>query len=157
MWLLQRALARTGAEGEPIEMAEDAGSSGAFDLSRTYVHLGLGPSVVPLPEFRWDDDYLRQYTAEHASDGDEGRLVMIGANTATWTYWERHPGGPELAVLLSGHVTVIQDRGGDHHTVELHPGEAVVNAKGVWHTADVHEPGRSLYVTPGRGTEHRPR
>jgi hypothetical protein len=39
----------------------------------------------------------------------------------------------------------------------LQPGEAMVNPRGVWHTADVHEPGKGLFVTPGRGTEHRPR
>ena len=36
-------------------------------------------------------------------------------------------------------------------------GQAVVNPKGVWHTADVQEPGRVLYIKPGLGTEHRPR
>jgi hypothetical protein len=41
--------------------------------------------------------------------------------------------------------------------VELRPGEAVVNPRNVWHTATVHEPGDALFVTPGRGTEHRPR
>lgn len=82
---------------------------------------------------------------------------MIGENGATWTHWERHPGGPELFVLLSGHLTVIQDFDVDQLRVELHPGEAVLNPRGVWHTADVHEPGQSLYITPGRGTEHRPR
>jgi hypothetical protein len=27
----------------------------------------------------------------------------------------------------------------------------------VWHTADVHEPGDAVFITPGRGTENRPR
>jgi hypothetical protein len=36
-------------------------------------------------------------------------------------------------------------------------GQAITNPAGVWHTCDVHEPGRALYITPGRGTEHRPR
>jgi hypothetical protein len=41
--------------------------------------------------------------------------------------------------------------------VPLEAGQAVVNPRGVWHTVDVHEPGQALFVTPGRGTEHRPR
>jgi uncharacterized cupin superfamily protein len=139
------------------ETSETPDTSGGFDLSKTYVHLGLGPTVVQLPDFSWDQEYLERYTAEHGGDGDDGRLVMIGANTATWNNWERHPAGPELVVLLSGHVTVIQDLEGGHRSVELRPGEAVVNPKGIWHTADVHQPGQSLYITPGRGTEHRPR
>ena len=28
----------------------------AFDLERTFVHLGLGATAVPLPEFRWDPE-----------------------------------------------------------------------------------------------------
>ena len=36
-------------------------------------------------------------------------------------------------------------------------GDVIVNPAGVWHTADVHEPGAILTVTPGRGTENRPR
>jgi hypothetical protein len=27
----------------------------------------------------------------------------------------------------------------------------------VWHTADVHEPGDALFITPGQGTENVPR
>jgi hypothetical protein len=41
--------------------------------------------------------------------------------------------------------------------VELRAGLAVVNPRGAWHTVDVHEPGLALFITPGRGTEHRPR
>ena len=36
-------------------------------------------------------------------------------------------------------------------------GERVLNPPGVWHTADVHEPGDALFITPGEGTEHKPR
>ena len=129
----------------------------AFDLDHTYLHLGLGVTAVPLPDFRWDREYLERYTEEHAGDGDEGRLVMIGANEATWTSWERHPAGDEVVVLLSGRTTLIQDVDGREERVELRPGQAVINPRGVWHTADVHEPGQALYITPGRGTEHRPR
>ncbi|HLT70824.1 MAG TPA: hypothetical protein VKZ72_11690 [Acidimicrobiales bacterium] len=33
----------------------------------------------------------------------------------------------------------------------------VVDPPGLWHTADVHEPGTARYATLGRGTEHEPR
>jgi len=75
----------------------------------------------------------------------------------TWDVWERHPAGDELVVLLEGRVTLIQDLEGHEHGIEVQAGEGVINPCGVWHTADVHEPGTALYVTPGRGTEHRPR
>lgn len=130
-------------------------TEGAFDLDRTYMHLGLGATAAPLLEFRWDRDYLERYAAEH--DGDDGRLVMIGASDKTWTSWERHPAGDEVVVLISGHTTLVQEIGGQKRRVELRAGQAVINPRGVWHTADVHEPGQALFITPGLGTEHRPR
>ena len=50
----------------------------------------------------------------------------------------------------------------DTHTIADTPlhlglGEYVVNPPGAWHTADVVEPGSGLFITPGRGTTHRPR
>jgi mannose-6-phosphate isomerase-like protein (cupin superfamily) len=131
--------------------------TGAFDLRSTFVHLGLGATATPLPGFRWTPDYLEGYGRRFASDGDEGRLVVISHQSATWRQWERHPAGEEVVVLMSGRVDLIQDIGGTHRRVELRPGMAVVNPPGIWHTADVHEPGDGLFITPGRGTEHRPR
>ena len=47
--------------------------------------------------------YLQHYEADHEADGDEGRLVMIGPEEATWTSWERHPAGEEVvASIYSG-------------------------------------------------------
>lgn len=133
----------------------------AFDLSRTYMHLGLGATVEPLVDFQWDPEYLARYEADHAGDGDDGRLVVVSPHADDWTIWERHPAGDELVVVLSGRVTLIQDDGGGPSSaprrIELRAGQAGINPRGVWHTADVHEPGQTLFITPGRGTEHRPR
>ena len=82
---------------------------------------------------------------------------MVGSNDADWTSWERHPAGSEVVVLLAGRATLVQDDDGTEHRIELRAGDAVMNPRGVWHTLDVHAPCRSLYITPGRGTEHRPR
>jgi len=128
-----------------------------FDLSTTYVHLGLGARTLPLPDFEWSGEYLARYGAEHASDGEEGRLVFLGTNQASWTSWERHPVGEELVVLISGRMTLVQEIDGQEHRVEMHAGQAAINPKNVWHTADVHEPGQVLFITPGLGTDHRPR
>lgn len=128
-----------------------------FDLDRTYVHLGLGATAEPLYDFEWDEEHLRQYTAAHEGDGDDARLVMIGDLASTWTIWERHPAGAEVVVVLSGRVSLVQEIDGEEQRADLHAGQAIINPAGVWHTCDVHEPGRALYITPGRGTEHRPR
>jgi mannose-6-phosphate isomerase-like protein (cupin superfamily) len=128
-----------------------------FDLSSTHIHLGLGARATPIPDFQWTPEFLAQYGADFASDGDEGRIVCLFEQNATWDSWERHPAGEEVVVLLSGRVDLIQDLDGEHRRIELRPGEAIVNPAGVWHTADVIEPGQGLFITPGRGTEHRPR
>ena len=127
-----------------------------FDLAETYVHLGRGPTATPLPGFTFTPDCLRDYEERFAADGDEGRLVCITVQERTWDTWERHPAGEELVVVLSGHIELLQEVDGEQHVVALGPGEAVVNPAGVWHTARVQEPGQALFVTPGRGTEHRP-
>jgi quercetin dioxygenase-like cupin family protein len=132
-------------------------TSDAFDLRTTCAHLGLGSVVVPLPDFQWSRGYLERYALDTESDGDEGRLVVISPDRGTWTSWERHPAGEELVVKLSGAVTLFQEIDGAVRAIELAAGLAAVNPRGVWHTVDVHEPGENLFITPGRGTEHRPR
>jgi len=129
----------------------------AFDLTTTFVHLGLGARVIPLADFEWTTEYLERYEAETAADGIEGRLVTISSSETNWPSWERHPSGDELVVLLSGRLALVQDLRGDHHRVHMEAGRAVINPKCVWHTADVYEPSRVLFITPGRGTEHKPR
>jgi mannose-6-phosphate isomerase-like protein (cupin superfamily) len=132
-------------------------TNAAFDLRTTFVHLGLGARAIPLPDFSWDAEYLAGYDRRFASDGVEGRLVTLGEHTESWSTWERHPAGEEVVVVLSGRADLIQEIDGEERRIELGPGQAVVNPPGVWHTSDVHEPGQSLFITPGKGTEHRPR
>lgn len=137
-------------------MTDDT-TTGVFDLASTHIHLGLGARAIPLPGFEWSEEYLAGYAARFASDGDEGRLVTMGPVTASWDSWERHPAGEEVVLLLSGRVDLIQRIEGSERRVPLGPGQAVINPPGVWHTADVHEAGDALFITPGRGTEHEPR
>lgn len=131
--------------------------SDAFDLTSTYAHLGLGARVDLMPDWAWTPEYLAAYGERTASDGDEGRLVFLDTQASSWDSWERHPAGEEMVVLVSGRVDLFQEIDGEVRRVELTPGTAVVNPPGVWHTADVHEPGQAIFITPGRGTETRPR
>lgn len=121
------------------------------------LHLGLGATVTTMPDFGWSPEQLAAYVERFASDGNEGRLVVMFESTESWTSWERHPAGEEAVLLLSGRIDLIQEIDGAPRRVELKPGQAVVNPPGVWHTADVHEPGQALFITSGKGTEHRPR
>ncbi len=131
-------------------------SDGPFDLSRTFVHLGLGSAATPLPDFVWTAEHVEAYRSRFEADGKEGRLVCVIAQDATWDGWERHPAGEEVVFLISGRLDVVQEVDGMERVVELRPGDAMVNPADVWHTARVHEPGRALFITPGAGTEHRP-
>lgn len=128
-----------------------------FDLLSSVIHLGLGATAVPLRDFGWSAEELEAYSDRFAGDGDEGRLVVMGHQDASWTSWERHPAGEEVVVLLSGRAELIQELDGVERRTELVRGRAIVNPPGVWHTCDVHEPGDAFFITPGRGTEHRPR
>ena len=133
-------------------------SHDAFDLSRTFVHLGLegGPTATPLPDFTFTPECLAAYTGRFARDGTDGRLVCVLEQDRTWDSWERHPAGEEVVYLISGRVDLVQERDGTEHVIELHAGEATVNPPNTWHTARVHEPGWALFITPGAGTEVRP-
>jgi mannose-6-phosphate isomerase-like protein (cupin superfamily) len=138
-------------------MAMVASMSGeSFDLSQTFIHLGLGARATPIPEFEWSPEFLDKYEQDNAADGDEGRLVCISPQIQTWDFWERHPHGEEVVVLLSGRSDLVQDLDDGERTIALVPGQAVINPAGVWHRSVVHEPGTALFITPGRGTEHRP-
>jgi quercetin dioxygenase-like cupin family protein len=130
---------------------------GPADITTTPLHLGLGSTAVPIEDFGWDPERLAAYGERTASDGDEGRMVSLFTMDADWTTWEVHPAGDEAVICLEGRFRLIQEVDGAERSVEVGPAEYVVNPPGVWHTADVLEPGRALFITPGRGTTHRPR
>ena len=86
------------------------------------------------------------------------RLVATFCAHADWTTWEIHPAGEELVVLLSGCVDMLIDRGGTIETVRLDaPGRYAIIPRDSWHTANVHEPTRMLFIPPGAGTRHADR
>lgn len=126
-------------------------------LDRFPLHLGLGASAVPQPEFAGIDWY-EDYAARHASDGAEGRLVSLHTFAESWPSWEMHPAGAEVVVCTAGEMTLIQERvGGTQDSVTLRAGDYAINLPGVWHTADVAGTATALFITAGLGTEHRPR
>ena len=128
-----------------------------IELEQFPVHLGLGATIVELPEFDGTPDWYRRYGESQADDGVEGRLVSMHTFSTPWDSWEVHPVGHELVVCTSGRITLHQEVGDDVRTVTLEPGQAVVNEPGVWHTADVDDEATALFITAGTGTEVRPR
>lgn len=128
-----------------------------FRLTENPVHLGLGATATPQESFTGDLGWYERYGARTESDEAEGRLVSLHTFTEPWDTWEMHPRGHELVVCTDGELTLRQEIDGALRTVTLHPGEAVVNPPGVWHTADVTAPTTALFITAGTGTELRSR
>ncbi len=127
-------------------------------LEQFPVHLGLDGTMVTEPEFGRDMDWYMDYARRHAGDGADGRLVCVLPFEQDWAGWERHPAGGELVYCLSGRMILHQEMAdGSVVTTELKAGDYAINPPGIWHTADIPEPARALFITSGAGTENRPR
>src|ERR1043165_572982 len=125
-------------------------------LERFPIHLGLGARAVPQPEFTGVDWYA-DYVERNAADGSEARVVQLFSFSESWTMWERHPAGDEAVICTAGAMTLIQELPDGPQRVTLRAGEYAINPRGVWHTADVAGHATAVFITAGRGTEHRPR
>ncbi len=83
-------------------------------------------------------------------------LIAMHAFEQDWGMWERHPAGDEVVVLLSGAADMrLRRAGGDEVVTLREPGAFVVVPRGVWHTAEIAEPTRMLFITPGEDTENQ--
>ncbi|MGQ9426454.1 hypothetical protein ACXYTJ_10135 [Gilvimarinus sp. F26214L] len=128
------------------------------DINEHPIHLGLGASAEPEPRFTGAMEWYEDYSARHAADGAEGRLVAMHTFAEPWQMWEMHPSGSEVVLCVAGRVRLHQEsKDGTVATVELGPGQYAINEPGVWHTADVEEEATVLFITAGEGTQHRPR
>jgi mannose-6-phosphate isomerase-like protein (cupin superfamily) len=109
----------------------------------TVLHLAsdLSISRVAVSEDYW----------QHRADAPEladGRLLSIFDYDTTWTWWERHPVGEELVLVLSGQVVFQLDDARGAREVALQQGESTLVPEGAWHRAVVVDPVRLLFVTP---------
>lgn len=128
------------------------------ELSRFPIHLGRDATAVAEPEFTGEMNWYMSYGERHAADGNDGRLVSMYRFTESWPTWEVHPNGAEVVVCITGRMTLHQEHAdGSTNTVELKPGEYVINPPGTWHTADIDGEAEGLFITAGAGTEVRPR
>jgi mannose-6-phosphate isomerase-like protein (cupin superfamily) len=127
-----------------------------LSLERCPIHLGLGARAVPQPDFSGMEWYAA-YVDRNAADGNDGRLVQLFSFSESWTSWERHPAGDEAVICTAGEITLVQELADGTQKVTLRAGDYAINPRGVWHTADVAGHATALFITAGRGTEHRPR
>lgn len=128
------------------------------DIQTRPIHLGRSGRASVEPAFTGEMQWYEDYIGRHAADGVEGRLVALHSFTEPWSSWEVHPNGSEVVLCISGAMTLHQEApDGSLSSVTLNAGDYAINAPGVWHTADVEAEATALFITPGLGTEHRPR
>lgn len=126
-------------------------------LDQQFIHLGPGATAVPQPDCSGGDWY-EAYGARHDQDGVEGRLVSQFTFTGSWDSWEMHPHGHEVVLCITGRITLHQQHAdGRAASVTIAPGEYAINPPGCWHTADIVGEATALFITPGLGTQGRPR
>jgi hypothetical protein len=130
-------------------------------LDKFPIHLGLGATAEPQPEFPRDEramEWYMDYARRHEADGFDARLVASYTFNESWPMWEMHPNGAEVVICTAGSMTLHQELAdGAANTVALAPGEYAINPPGAWHTADIHGQASAVFITAGVGTQHRPR
>ena len=132
---------------------EDAPKS----LSSYPLHLGLGATAVPQPQFTGEMDWYQRYGERNGGDGIEGRLVSMHTFSESWDVWEMHPLGSEVVLCTGGSIELVQEIDGREVATTLSVGEYAINQPGTWHTANVAESATAVFITAGEGTEHRQR
>jgi mannose-6-phosphate isomerase-like protein (cupin superfamily) len=116
-----------------------------FELGReTLVHLGPDLTVTALAV----DDAFWTHRAADRPELAEGRIVCLGDYGATWSWWERHPDGDELVLVVSGQVDFVLEDESGRRTVTLAADQCAIVPAGTWHRAVVDAPCRMLFVTP---------
>jgi len=136
-------------------------SNGGLSLEIRPIHLGLGATAEPQPEFPRDETTMQwyaDYASRHEADGFDARLVASYTFTESWPMWEMHPNGAEVVICAAGSMTLHQELAdGTSKSVTLEPGQYAINPPGAWHTADIHGEASAIFITAGVGTRHRAR
>ena len=122
------------------------------DLAAVCLQLGADGRATP---HAGGDAFWSQPAAALDAIGADWLVSTFDGDT-DWPQWERHPHADELVCLLAGDATLRLELPDGERALPLRPQQAVVVPRGVWHTARIAAPSRLLFVTLGRGTEHRP-
>lgn len=129
-----------------------ASNIGPFQAVETYLHLGPEGTAVPLEV---DNSFWEKLTTGGFDHLGPGRLVSTYDFTEDWKSWEQHPAGEEVVILISGEIEFVLEP--EQKTTLSKPGQFLLVPRGAWHTANVERHAKVLFITPGEGTELRPR
>jgi len=119
-----------------------------IDPTSTFIHLPDDGDAVEVPVDAGFWASIASRTELH-----EGRLLTSFRTEGDFPHWEMHTEGDELIIASSGAFTLIVEHG---ETTPLTAGEIAIVPKGQWHRLTVQKPGQTVFVTPGKGTRHKP-
>ena len=123
-----------------------------FDPYATIVHLREDGRALPVA---WTPAVFRRLVT-----GDRDRVVGAKHGVVPADFhageWEMHPAGDEVLYLLTGALDVVLDEPAGERTVALRAGQRCLVPEGVWHRLVLGQPADLLFITPARGTRHRP-
>ena len=127
-----------------MQCKDDSG----FSLSHTFVHLAMSGKVRAIEVA---PDFFHAFKSRE--DLQNGRLMGALDLSEGSSHWEMHPDGDEFLYLLSGSLDVeLQD---EKRCIRLSDMTGCVVPCGTWHRTVVHQPGKMIFITPARGTQHR--
>lgn len=132
--------------------------NGPFDLMNTYVTLAPGGAArtVEGGDAFWMALGSRTKLPDDVAD-KEARLISAFVVDEDWESWEAHPVGEELVYVISGAIDLVLEMPGGENVVTLKAQTGYLVPRGVFHTANAREKSVVLHVTPGAGTQKRPR
>lgn len=129
------------------------GRAAAMDLADTCVFLRHDLSAQTHPK---TGAFLRDAVSSRAfSKGFV--LALFCAATAEdvhYPVWERHPGGEEILICISGRLSVEVRNDAGEDLVPLPARSVFVVPAGAWHRVVVHEQSVVIAITPRHGTVH---
>lgn len=85
----------------------------------------------------------------------QGWLISEHDFDRDWPSWEMHPEGDEIVRLVQGAVDLHLEYPDGIRVIQLRDQAAVIVPRGIWHTARVPVPSRTLHISRGQGTQHR--
>jgi len=122
----------------------------SFSLARTFVHLAADGKAS---EIAAGPDIFRNLKSRQ--DLQNGRLMGALDLSPGTSHWEMHPDGDEFLYLLSGSMDVELEEGNEKRCIRLSGMTGCVVPRALWHRTVVHQAGRMIFITPGKGTRHR--
>ena len=125
-----------------------------MDLTKQYFQLkNNGQAKLWEASSFWDA--VMGSNSEQIDNASEGYLLSSYVFDKNWETWERHPAGDEVVIVVQGQLEIIFDYGERQETTIISEGETFLIPKNTWHTGKVEKPCHAIFLTYGRGTEHR--